>query len=274
VSDDDALDAFAVGNLFGVRDKVVLVTGGSRGIGNHIARGFVVNGARTYISARNAGECEAAANELSDLGTCVAIPADVASDAGRRQLVGELRRCEPALHVLVNNAGRVWGGDFLDVAEDGFDKVMNLNVKAVFLLMQALLPDLEKSAGDGDPARVINIGSIISTRYPSAQQQNFVYPSSKAAVTAMTRQYAMSLARGRVTFNVIAPGYFDTKLARHAMSEYHDAIVAATPMGRLGAPADVAGAALFLASRAGSFINGAVLPVDGGAELGNPNSTL
>lgn len=274
MSEGSALDGFAVSDLFGVRDKVALVTGGSRGIGNHIARGFVVNGARTYISARNAGECEAAARELSELGTCVAIPADVTSESGRSALIEELRQRESALNVLVNNAGCVWGGDFLDVAESGFDKVMNLNVKAVFLLMQALLPHLEASAGDDDPARVINIGSIIATRYPSAQQENFVYPTSKAAVTSMTRQYALSLARGRVTFNVIAPGYFDTRLARQAMSEYHDAILAATPMGRLGAPADVAGAALFLASRAGSFINGAVLPVDGGAELGNPHSIL
>lgn len=274
MNEPGALDGFDVADLFGVRDKVVLVTGGSRGIGNHIARGFVVNGARTYITSRNADECEAAADELSGLGTCVALPADVGSEAGRRALVDQLQHRESALHVLVNNAGCVWGGDFLDVAEAGFDKVMNLNVKAVFRLMQALLPTLQRSAGDGDPARVINIGSIISTRFPSAQQQNFVYPSSKAAVTAMTRQYALSLARGRVTFNVIAPGYFDTKLAQHAMTEHRDEIVAATPMGRVGMPADVAGAALFLASRAGSFVNGAVLPIDGGAELGNPNSVL
>lgn len=269
-----ANDAVGAGVLFDVSGKVVLVTGGSRGIGNHIARGFVVNGARTYITARDASACEVAAQELSSAGECIALPADVATAEGRTALVESLLAREPGLDVLVNNAGAVWGAPFEAVPEHAYDKIMDLNVKATFLLIQSLLPALRKSSTDGDPGRVINIGSIVATRYPSPAQQSFVYPFSKAAVHTMTRHFALSVSDGSVTFNVIAPGYFETKLSSYTISESYDDIVAATPMKRLGSAEDVAGAALFLASRAGAFVNGAVLPVDGGAELGDPSAAL
>lgn len=248
--------------LFSVRDKVAVVTGGSRGIGLMIARGFVEGGAKTYISARKADACDAAAAELSKSGTCVSIPADLGTEAGCRALVDEIAKREERVHVLVNNAGANWGAPIAEYPDAAFDKVFALNVKGVFHMTRLLTPLLEKAASDDDPARVINIGSIDGLQAPALE--TYAYSSSKAAVHHMTRVLAHRLAVQRITVNAIAPGPFESKMMAETLQRFGDAIKASCPLGRIGRPDDMAGAAIFLASRAGAYVTGAVIPVDGG----------
>jgi NAD(P)-dependent dehydrogenase (short-subunit alcohol dehydrogenase family) len=251
-----------VKDLFSIEGKVALVTGGSRGIGLMIARGFVEAGAKTYISSRKAEVCEAAAEELSTQGTCIALPADVSSDAECRRVAEELTRREPALHVLVNNAGANWGAPLAEYPDASFEKVLALNVKGVFNLTRALVPLLEKGAADGDPARVINIGSIDGIQVPALE--TYAYSASKAAVHHLTRVLAKRLAPSRVTVNAVAPGPFESKMMAATLDNFRDAIVQGCPLGRIGEPEDMAGVAIYLASRAGAYLTGAVIPVDGG----------
>jgi NAD(P)-dependent dehydrogenase (short-subunit alcohol dehydrogenase family) len=258
----DAVKASAMKDLFSVAGKVALVTGGSRGIGFMIARGFVEGGARVYISARKADACRQAAEELSRAGTCVAIPADVSTDAEARRLGGEIAAREPALHVLVNNAGANWGAPLEEYPDAAWDKVLGVNVKGVFHLTRALLPQLEQAARPGDPARVINIGSIDGLQVP--QLETYAYSASKAAVHHLTRVLAMRLSSRNITVNAIAPGPFESKMMAATLERFRDAIVATCPLGRIGEPEDMAGTAIFLASRAGAYLTGAVIPVDGG----------
>ena len=249
-------------NLFSVAGKVVLVTGGSRGIGLMIARGFVENGARVYISARKADACNAAAAELSKLGTCISVPADVAESAEVERLAREIAAREPALHVLVNNAGANWGAPLAEFPDSGWDKVLALNVKGVFHLTKFLVPLLEKGAKPGDPARVINIGSIDGLKVPFLE--TYSYAASKAAVHHLTRVLAVQLAPRGITVNAVAPGPFESKMMAVTLDRFRDAIVAACPLGRIGEPEDMAGVAIYLASRAGAYVTGVVIPVDGG----------
>ena len=249
-------------DLFSIQGKVALVTGGSRGIGAMIARGFVENGARVYIAARKAAECDRAAAELSALGPCVAIQADLGSEAGCRALADAVAAREPALHVLVNNAGANWGAPLAEYPDAAFEKVMNLNVKGVFHLTRFCLPLLEKAARPGDPARVINVGSIDGLHVPSLE--TYAYSASKAAVHHLTRVLARRLAPHRVTVNAVAPGPFESKMMAATLERFHDAIVGSCPLGRIGEPEDMAGVAIYLASRAGAYVTGAVIPVDGG----------
>jgi NAD(P)-dependent dehydrogenase (short-subunit alcohol dehydrogenase family) len=251
-----------VKDLFSIEGKVALVTGGSRGIGLMIARGFVEAGAKTYISSRKAEVCEAAAEELSTQGTCIALPADVSSDAECRRVAEELTRREPALHVLVNNAGANWGAPLAEYPDASFEKVLALNVKGVFNLTRALVPLLEKGVADGDPARVINIGSIDGIQVPALE--TYAYSASKAAVHHLTRVLAKRLAPSRVTVNAVAPGPFESKMMAATLDNFRDAIVQGCPLGRIGEPEDMAGVAIYLASRAGAYLTGAVIPVDGG----------
>jgi NAD(P)-dependent dehydrogenase (short-subunit alcohol dehydrogenase family) len=247
--------------LFSVEGKVALVTGGSRGIGLMIARGLVAAGARVYVASRKAAECEAAAAELSALGACSALPGDLANQAGTRALAQALAARESALHVLVNNAGANWGAPLADYPESGWDKVMALNVKSVFDLTRFLLPQLQKAAVAGDPARVINVGSIDGLAVPALE--TYAYSASKAAVHHLTRVLARKLAP-RVTVNAIAPGPFESKMMAETLRRFGDAIKASCPLGRIGEPEDMAGVAIYLASRAGAYVTGAVIPVDGG----------
>jgi NAD(P)-dependent dehydrogenase (short-subunit alcohol dehydrogenase family) len=251
-----------VKDLFSIEGKVALVTGGSRGIGLMIARGFVEAGAKTYISSRKAEVCEAAAAELSKQGTCIALPADVSSDAECRRVAEDLTRREPALHVLVNNAGANWGAPLAEYPDASFEKVLALNVKGVFNLTRALLPLLEKGVADGDPARVINIGSIDGIQVPALE--TYAYSASKAAVHHLTRVLAKRLAPSRVTVNAVAPGPFESKMMAATLDKFRDSIVQGCPLGRIGEPEDMAGVAIYLASRAGAYLTGAVIPVDGG----------
>ena len=249
-------------DLFSVAGKVVLVTGGSRGIGLMIARGFVEGGARVYISARKAAACEAAAAELSKLGTCIALPADVAELAEVGRLAQAIAAREPALHVLVNNAGANWGAPLSEYPDSAWDKVLALNLKAVFHLTRALLPQLEKAASAADPARVINIGSIDGLHVPDLE--TYAYSASKAAVHHLTRVLAKKLAPKRITVNAVAPGPFESKMMEQTLRSFGKLIVESCPLKRIGEPEDMAGVAIYLASRAGAYVTGAVIPVDGG----------
>jgi NAD(P)-dependent dehydrogenase (short-subunit alcohol dehydrogenase family) len=249
-------------DLFSVAGKVVVVTGGSRGIGAMIARGFVEGGAKVYISARKESECAETAKELSKHGTCIAIVADLSTEAGCQALSDAIAAREGALHVLVNNAGANWGAPLAEFPDSAWDKVLALNVKAVFHLTRLLLPLLEKGSRPGDPARVINIGSIDGLKVPFLE--TYSYSASKAAVHHLTRVLAVQLAPKGITVNAVAPGPFESKMMAVTLDRFRDAIVASCPLGRIGEPEDMAGVAIYLASRAGAYVTGVVIPVDGG----------
>jgi NAD(P)-dependent dehydrogenase (short-subunit alcohol dehydrogenase family) len=251
-----------VKDLFSIEGKVALVTGGSRGIGLMIAEGLVANGAKVYVSSRKAEVCEEVAATLSTQGTCMALPADLATEQECRRLATEFASREPALHVLVNNAGANWGAPLAEYPDSAWDKLLALNVKAIFQLTRALLPQLEKAATPEDPARVINVGSIDGIHVPDLE--TYAYSTSKAAVHQLTRVLAKKLAPQKITVNAIAPGPFDSKMMSETLRRFGDLIVESCPLKRIGTPEDMAGVAIYLSSRAGAYVTGAVIPVDGG----------
>lgn len=266
------MTTLSIEDLFSVAGKTVLVTGGSRGIGEMIAAGFLTNGAKVYISSRKAEVCDATAARLSAEtgGTCVSIPADLANVDGVAALAGALADREDHLDVLVNNAGASWGAPLDDFPENGWDKVMDTNVKGVFFLTQRLLPLLEAAATAESPARVVNIGSIDGIR--TSIFDNFSYGPSKAAVHALTRQLAAALVKRNILVNAVAPGPFPTWMLSTGVggggnveTTDWDAVGERNPRGRIGTPADIAGTVLFLASRAGAFIVGDTIVCDGGS---------
>ncbi len=249
-------------DLFDISGKVALVTGGSRGIGEMIAEGYVANGVRTYISSRKAEACDATAERLSALGECVSIPADLSGLDGIKALVEQIKRREDKLDILVNNAGATWGQPLEEFPEHAWDKVMDINVKGPFFLTQALLPLLEASASAEDPARIINVGSVDGlnvNRLPT-----FSYGPSKAAVHHLTRVLASHLASRNITSNAIAPGPFPSKMMAGTLDKFGEQIRQGVPLKRIGEPADMAGAAMFLASKGANFVTGVIVPVDGG----------
>jgi NAD(P)-dependent dehydrogenase (short-subunit alcohol dehydrogenase family) len=248
--------------LFSVRGKVALVTGGSRGIGEMIARGYVENGVKTYISARNGAACAALAEELSAFGACIAIPADLSKMEEIERLAAEIEAREDKLHILVNNAGASWGAPFGAFPESGWDKVMDLNVKSPFFLTQRLGKLLEAAGTPDDFARVINIGSIDGLHVSGIE--TYSYAASKAGINHMTKMMAKFLAAKHIAVNAIAPGYFPSKMTAGIPEEFAEATMDATPMRRRGRPEDMAGIALYLSSKASGFTCGAVIPVDGG----------
>lgn len=250
-----------VQQLFSVRGKVALVTGGSRGIGLMIATGLAAAGAKVYVAARKQAEVDDAVKKLSAHGEAVGLVADLATSDGTRALADEIAGREPRLHVLVNNAGANWGAPLAEYPEAGWDKVMSLNVKAVFDLTRWLLPRLEAAAAPGDPARVLNVGSIDGIQVPVLE--TYAYSASKAAVHHLTRVLARKLAP-KVTVNAIAPGPFESKMMAETLRNFGDAIRKSCPLGRIGEPEDMAGIAIYLSSRAGAYVTGAVIPVDGG----------
>lgn len=249
--------------LFSLDGKVAVVTGGSRGIGEMIAGAYVDAGARVYISSRKADACERVASELSLRGECFAVPADLSTTEGVEHLASEIASREPAVHILVNNAGAAWGAPIEEFPEEGFDKVWMLNVRAVFFLTARLLPQLRAAASADDPARVINIGSIDGIRVPDLQ--NYPYSAAKAGVHMLTRHMAHHLVKDNVTVNAIAPGLFPSKMTKFLFDNIEDPEdLPMVPRGRAGRPDDMAGIAIFLASRAGAYVTGGVVAVDGG----------
>jgi NAD(P)-dependent dehydrogenase (short-subunit alcohol dehydrogenase family) len=249
-------------DLFSIKNKVALVTGGSRGIGLMIARGYVEAGARVYVSSRKKEACEQVAAELSRIGTCVAAPADCGTQAGCEALAAAVAARESRLDILVNNAGANWGAPLAEYPDAAWDKVLALNVKAVFHLTRACLPMLRAAATAADPARVINIGSIDGLHVPLLE--TYAYSSSKAAVHHLTRVLAVRFAPDHITVNAVAPGPFESKMMHETLERFRDAIVGSCPLGRIGEPEDMAGVAIYLASRAGAYLTGVVIPVDGG----------
>ena len=249
-------------DLFSVSGKIALVTGGSRGIGEMIAEGYVANGVKTYISARKAEACDATAARLSEIGECISIPADLSTADGIAALVAEISSREDKLDILVNNAGATWGAPIGEFPESGWDKIMTINVKSPFFLTQALLPLLENAASAEDPARIIMIGSIDGLNIN--QLPTFSYGPSKAAVHHLARTLASHLAGKHITANAIAPGLFPSKMTAATIDAMGEQIIQGTPLKRQGKPEDMAGVAIYLASRAASFVTGVVIPVDGG----------
>lgn len=246
--------------------KVALVTGGSRGLGEFIASALVRAGVRVYISSRKAQVCDTIASELSAFGECISLPFDLSSVAGVEALANAFGEREQKLDILVNNAGATWGAPLDEFPESGWDRVMDLNVKSVFFLTQKLLPALRRSASKTDPARIINIGSIAGT-HTGRTNTNYSYVASKAAVHHVTRMLAGQLGADNITVNALAPGPFNTKMMEFALNDpvARQRIEAAIPLGRVGEAEDIAGAALFLCERAGAYISGAIIPLDGGA---------
>lgn len=249
--------------LFSVAGKCVLVTGGGRGIGFAIAEGFVKAGARVYICSRDLEVCTAAATELRKLGSCTALKCDIADSDDRHRLVEELKDRETSLDVLVNNAGAIWAAPFEDYPVSGWDKVYDINVKGLFFLIQELLPMLQAAASPEDPARIINIGSVNVLRIPT--HETYAYVGSKAALHHISRHLAGQLGERFITVNVIAPGLYPSKMLTADIERRGlDKVVAPIPLKRLAGNSDMAGAALYLASKAGAYLTGAVIPVDGG----------
>ena len=248
-------------DLFSIAGKTALVTGGSRGIGKMIAEGFVDAGAVVYISSRKAEVCEQVAAELSEKGTCVPVPADLSQEDECRRLADEMATRVDRLDILVNNAGATWGAPLDDYDEKAFERVLGLNVKGVFHVTKFLVPLLEKAGTQDEPARVINIGSIDGIGVP--MMETYAYSASKAAVHQLTRHLAKRLAPA-ITVNAIAPGPFESKMMAATLEAFGEQITASAPLRRIGRPDDMAGAAIFLSSRAGAYVTGAVIPVDGG----------
>jgi NAD(P)-dependent dehydrogenase (short-subunit alcohol dehydrogenase family) len=250
----------AMTDLFSLQGRTALITGGSRGIGRMIAEGFLRQGARVYITARKAPACLKAAEDLSAIGPCVAIPLDVSTVAGAHALADTYRQHETGLDILVNNAGAAWGETFDAYPEAGWDKVVDLNMKTPFFLTQALIGELRKAAAK-HPAKVINIASIdgISVN----PQETYAYAASKAGVIHLTRRMALRLISENIVVSAIAPGAFASDMNKDAR-DHADVVAARIPAGRIGAAEDMAGAAIYLASRAGDYVVGATLVVDGG----------
>jgi NAD(P)-dependent dehydrogenase (short-subunit alcohol dehydrogenase family) len=248
--------------LFDLTGKVAVVTGGTRGIGLMMARGLLQAGARVYISSRKAEAGDAAVAELSPHGRVVSIPADVSREEECIRLAAAVGEREDALHILVNNAGATWGEPMDTFPESAWDKVLDLNLKAPFFLTRAFLPLLEEAATGEDPARIVNVGSIDGLHVPSLPV--YSYAPSKAGLHHMTRMLAGELGPRHITVNAVAPGPFESKMMAATLAAAGDAIAASAPLRRIGRPDDMAGVAIYLCSRAGSYVTGAVIPVDGG----------
>ena len=251
-------------DLFNISGKTAVVTGGGRGIGLMIAKGFVEAGVKVYITSRKADVCEETARELSKIGKCIAIPADLSNEAGAKKLGDAVKSREDKVHILVNNAGATWGAPFEEFPNEAWERVLNTNVKGPFFVTREILPLLKKAGTFEDPARIINLGSIAGFTTGGVA---FSYGASKAAIHHMTRNWAAQFAKDYVTVNCIAPGAFPSKMMAFITDneDLRKKMEARIPLKRIGSPEDAAGLSIFLSSRAGAYITGAVIPLDGGS---------
>jgi NAD(P)-dependent dehydrogenase (short-subunit alcohol dehydrogenase family) len=251
-------------DVFSLREKVALVTGGSRGIGYMIAEGFLAAGARVYICSRREEAVQEAAKRLAGLGECHAVTCDLSEEQGIATLCQHLESAERELHILVNNAGTTWGAPLDEYPMRAFHKVLGLNVISLFELTRRLLPLLRQAARADDPARIINVGSVDGLAVPASE--NYAYSASKAAVHMLTRHLARRLLPENITVNAIAPGVFETRMTAHWFDSAHPASDTRPeiPMARPGRPEEIAAAAVYLSARSGSYLTGVTLPVSGG----------
>jgi NAD(P)-dependent dehydrogenase (short-subunit alcohol dehydrogenase family) len=255
-------------DLFSLHGRTALITGGSRGIGKMIAAGYAAQGAKVYISSRKAAACDATATELTaGGGTCISLPQDVSTLEGCKALAARLAEHETKLDILVNNAGAAWGAAFDEFPESGWDKVMTLNVKSPFFLTQALAPLLRVSASSGQPAKVINVASIDGLRPNS--METYSYHASKAGLIQLTRRMAAQLIRDNIVVTAIAPGAFASEMNRDAR-DHADEVAKHIPSRRIGTDEDMQGVAIYLASRAGDYVVGSTITVDGGLVFADP----
>jgi len=256
-------------NLFDVKGTTVLITGGGKGIGRMISEGFVRNGARVYITSRDEPALSTACKELNSFGPGSAqyIVADLYKAEDCKKLAEELGKKEKVLNVLVNNSGSNWGAPYEEYPESAWTRVLTLNLTRVFTLTQALTPLLIAGGSPLSPSRVINIGSVDGLRVPALE--TFAYSASKAGLHHLSRALANKLGRHNITSNTLACGPFESKMMAKTLKERGDKIVESIPLGRIGTPEDVAGACLFLSSRAGSYVNGATIALDGGSLVGS-----
>jgi NAD(P)-dependent dehydrogenase (short-subunit alcohol dehydrogenase family) len=249
-------------DLFDLTGKVAVVSGGSRGIGLMMARGLLEAGASVYISSRKAEAGQAAVAELSRYGVVLSVPADLSREEECARLAAEVGRFEERVHILVNNAGTNWGAPLAEFPASAWDKVLDLNLKTPFFLTRAFLPLLEAAGTADDPARVINVGSIDGLRVP--EFSTYSYSASKAGLHQLTRVLARELGPRHITVNAVAPGPFESKMMAVTLAEQGEQIAAASPLGRIGRPDDMAGVAVFLSGRGSAYVTGAIIPVDGG----------
>lgn len=247
-------------NLFDVKGKVALVTGGAKGIGAMITQGLVESGVKVYISSRSVEDCDAFAEKMNEIGECVALPTDLLDMGNIENLAKAISEKESKLDILINNSGASWGAPLGEFPEKGWDKVMDLNVKSLFFLTQKLLPLINAASTPESPGRIINISSIMAVT--PMTMNAWSYAASKAAVMQLTRNLAHELVRKNVLVNAIAPGFFPTKMTAGLDEKVLKSV---TPIGRLGQPGDIAGLVIFLCSSAGSFMTGNYIPLDGGA---------
>ena len=265
---DSKSENFSLDRLFGLQGKAALVTGGSSGLGLHMAKGLLQNGVKVMIASRSEEKCTQALEELAPFGEVAAVAADVTKQEARATLVAEVEAHFGALYILVNNAGANWGAPLADYPDAGFAKVMDTNLNAVFALTRDLVPALALAASAYSPSRIINIGSMDGIHVPIVQRvPTFAYSASKAALHHLTKAFAVELGAQHITANAIAPGFFESKMTDHVFEHYLADIEDDCPLHRVGRPEEIVGILVYLASRAGSYTNGTVIPVDGGTSI-------
>ncbi len=265
---DNQAQEFALTRLFGLEGKTALVTGGSSGLGLHMAKGLLQNGVKVMIASRNQEKCAAALGELSPFGEVFVQAANVTDASSRERLVAAVEDRFGDLDILVNNAGANWGAALADYPDAGFAKVMDTNLNSVFALTRDLIPALTRAAKADAPARIINIGSMDGIHVPIVQRvPTFAYSASKAALHHLTKALAVELGASHITANAIAPGFFESRMTDHVFENYLKDIKDDCPLHRVGRPEEIVGILIYLASRAGAYTNGTVIPVDGGTSI-------
>lgn len=261
-------EEYSLSRLFGLKGKTALVTGGTSGLGLIMARGLLQNGVKVVIASRKQANCDQALAELQEFGDCSAIAADITKQADRQKLVDYITEQAGNLSVLINNAGANWGAKIEEYPDAGFAKVMDVNLNAVFSITRDLVSLLEKNGTGEDPARIINIGSMDGIHVPIVQRvPTFAYSASKAALHHLTKSLAVDLAPRNITVNAVAPGFFESRMTDYVLGNFQSDIEDDCPLHRIGKPEEIVGIAIYLASRAGAYTNGTVIPVDGGTSI-------